>query len=70
MVRAAACVLGSLIAGPYLDWVTNSGKLAQNYRYAYLWSGFFYIASLVCLLVVYRYWKKLGGDKGYQPPAT
>jgi maltose/moltooligosaccharide transporter len=63
-------VLGSLLAGQYLNWATDGGTIIDNYRFGYLWSGFFYTANIVCLLIVYGYWKKLGGDKNYKPPIT
>jgi maltose/moltooligosaccharide transporter len=70
MARAGIIVLGSLVTGKYLDWLTDNNTVIDNYRYAFLLVGFLFAASLACLLMVYVTWKKLGGQHGYKPPVT
>ena len=68
--KSLAQVVGSFAAGPFVDWISNYGKYEPGYRLAYLWQAAFAALSLLCLVGVYVYWKRLGGDKGYTPPAT
>ncbi len=39
-----------------------------RYRYYPIWTVFFQAIGIVLLLLLYREWKRLGGDKGYTPP--
>ncbi|MGE4565681.1 MAG: MFS transporter [Victivallaceae bacterium] len=48
--------------GYFLDVIGN------DYRYIYLIGGIIGLAGLASLLVVYRYFLKFGGDKGYHAP--
>jgi MFS family permease len=66
--KSLAQVVGSFAAGPFVDWISNYGKYEPGYRLAFLWQAAFAALSLLCLVGVYVYWKRLGGDKGYAPP--
>jgi hypothetical protein len=70
MVRSAAGVLGGLAAGPFLDYVTAYGQRPDNYRWMYLWTAVFGVASLACNIAVYILWKKHGGSEGYVAPGS
>ncbi len=39
-----------------------------RYRYYPVWIVFWQIPSIVCLLLFYREWKRLGGAEAYKPP--
>lgn len=67
MIRSFAAVLGGLAAGLFLDWVTRNGTVTDGYRFMYLWVAVFNAAALVCLLGVYRYWRRLGGSAYVAP---
>lgn len=43
------------------------GALGSN-RLTYLWTAFFSAGAVVAVLLVYRHWKRLGGDLNYTPP--
>jgi hypothetical protein len=45
--------------GLFFDWV-------QNYRYALLSPVIFQIVGFLGALIIYRKWKALGGQAGYQ----
>jgi WD40 repeat protein len=69
MSKSAGKLLGSVFgAGLLMDMLTHNGSLTDNYRYGYLWTASFYVLAAACLVVVYVYWKRLGGDKTYVPP--
>ena len=68
--KSLAQVVGSFAAGPFVDWISNCGKYEAGYRLAFLWQAAFAAMSLLCLVGVFVYWKRLGGDKGYVPPIT
>jgi hypothetical protein len=39
-----------------------------RYRYFPLWAIFFQVFAVICLLLLYREWKRRGGNTGYTPP--
>lgn len=53
----------SIACGKFLDLVGNN-------RFLFLWFAGFAGFGLVMTLLVYRDWKKLGGDEGYVPPLS
>jgi len=69
---------GLVVGGIFMDFITDKKLLADNLRYSYAVCAFGYAGSALCLIYVYRWWKKLGGDKDYaapmaeagQPPAS
>jgi len=40
----------------------------KDYRYVFLWPVPFYLASACTAWLVYRKWKSMGGEAGYQAP--
>ena len=70
MCGALGSVVAGVLAGVYLD--TLKGLFANNgdyyYRFVPVWSFFFMMLSAGMTLLVFREWKKLGGDKSYRPP--
>jgi hypothetical protein len=41
-----------------------------RYRLYPVWAMFFQVFALICLILLYREWKRRGGDKGYTPPGV
>ena len=70
IIRAVGRIVGGLLAGLFLDLIT---KLVHGsdyaYRFGFLWSGPFVVASGVFMCLAYREWLRLGGDEHYQAPA-
>ncbi len=62
LVTSIATVLLAPAVGKFLDLIGN------DYRYIYLIGGVIGAIGLVCMFIVYRYFLKLGGDKGYHAP--
>ena len=71
MVRTIlAGVLGSLLAGGFMKLMQSvHGGSTYYMRYCFVWQMFFQVITLVCYVFLYREWKRLGGSKGYTPPA-
>jgi MFS family permease len=55
-------ILGNYLAGRFMDFFDS------NYRLIFAWSLFWYAASIVPMLMVYRHWKRCGGPDHYVPP--
>ncbi|PAW79105.1 MAG: hypothetical protein B9S32_03880 [Verrucomicrobia bacterium Tous-C9LFEB] len=55
-------IFGNYLAGLFMDLVDS------NFRLIFLWSVLFYALALIPLLLVYRDWKKNGGQKNYIAP--
>ena len=49
--------------GLLLQWI-------RDYRYAFLISGLSNVAAFIACVFLYLQWKRLGGDRAYQPPAV
>jgi len=56
-----------VLAGMFMDFLTQSGTHPEMYRWAYVWNFTFYCASLLFMWLLYRSWKRHGGDN-YVPP--
>lgn len=70
MSGAFGAVIGGLLGGIFLDVMKRLFSDSGDYYYRFVpaWSlAFMLLASMMCFLV-YREWKKLGGDKNYQSP--
>jgi MFS family permease len=67
--RAIAGIIGGVLAGYFLDTVGHwVGGKEEAYRYIPVWSWCFALPNLICTWLLYRSWKKLGGDESYVPP--
>ncbi|HWP39929.1 MAG TPA: hypothetical protein VNL70_03305, partial [Tepidisphaeraceae bacterium] len=62
MVNAVLMIGGTALAGKFMDWMHN------DYRYLYVWMLVFQVLAVVCLMFVYRGWRRYGGPKNYVPP--
>ena len=70
IIRAVGRMVGGVLAGGFLDlvkWLLHGSDFA--YRFGFVWSGTFGIASSVFMCLAYREWLRLGGDEHYQAPA-
>jgi hypothetical protein len=43
-------------------------ELTRNYRDIFIISGAFSLLGFIMCLLVFRHWKRLGGDEGFVPP--
>ncbi len=63
-------LLASIGAGLFIDGISSlCGYPEFGYRFIFLWTTVFSIASTACLIVAYRKWYRLGGDAHFNPPA-
>lgn len=70
LIRSAFTTVAGVLAGLFIDlfkWIFNGSDYA--YRFIYLWMTVFVALSAVFLVIVYRQWNQMGGDKGFHPPA-
>ncbi len=72
--QAGAMALGGVVAGGYMDWmrlVFPDDIWGKDYCYRMIpvWGLPFLTMGLVFLVLLYRTWKELGGDKHYVPPS-
>lgn len=71
MIRSTGTVLVSLVAGLAMDgllWLCHGSNYA--YRFIFIYSIPWTIVATVFTVLLYRQWKKLGGDEGYNAPAA
>lgn len=54
-------IAANTIGGIFMDWV-------KDYRYLFAWDFVLTFAAIIALLVVYRYWKRYGGERNFQAP--
>lgn len=63
-------LVASVGAGLFIDVISSAcGYPEFGYRFIFLWTTVFSIASTACLVVAYRKWYHLGGDAHFNPPA-
>jgi MFS family permease len=60
MIRGLSKMAGAMLGAYILDRL-------QDYRFFLLYNGALNIGTLICMFVVYYYWKKCGGDKYVAP---
>ncbi|MFA5863930.1 MAG: hypothetical protein WC975_04500 [Phycisphaerae bacterium] len=69
MIRSVGTILGGLMAGGVFDfikWYYHGSDFA--YRWVPAWQWIFEFLAFLCLVNVYRGWKRYGGLHGYVPP--
>jgi len=70
MLRSAFTVVAGGLGGLFIDLVRNLCHGSDYaYRFTFLWSFFFGLISTTFMVMVYREWNRLGGDKHFHPPA-
>ena len=69
LVCALAYTIGGYVAGYFIDMAE---KMLGSHEKAYLlipaWATLFQILSMISLLLLFRAWKRAGGDHNYIPP--
>ncbi len=70
MCTAFGIMTAGAFAGVYLDALRRLFSLNGDYYYRFVpvWSFFFMVLAALATLLIFREWKKLGGDKAYRPP--
>jgi MFS family permease len=68
MLRSLGGILGGVIAGAFFDFAAHHVKHEDIYRLMPIWQILFTIPAFVCVLLLYRSWKRYGGDAHYVPP--
>ncbi len=68
--RTLGAVIGVPLAGLFIDLMIRLVGEAQAYFWLPVWQMCFAIPSLGFLLLLYRSWKRYGGDQGYQAPVA
>ena len=66
MIRSFAMIFGSALAGGFMDMLHSLGD--WRYRYYPVWVVVFQIPACIFLILMYREWKRRGGEQGYTPP--
>ncbi len=67
LVRQAVGAVAAPSGAVVMDYLTRKSLNTDAFRYGYLCQFVAHVLSLLCLLGVYYYWKKLGG-KNYTAP--
>lgn len=67
LLQSLFTVAAGLTCGLLIDWLKTIDA-ARAYLYLPLWPSVFKTLSAIGLILLYREWKKLGGDKSYIPP--
>jgi hypothetical protein len=69
MVRAFVRIFLSVAAGAFIAWM---GRWYGERRYTWVagWQLFFQVLAAGFLILLYRQWKRHGGDEHYTPPQT
>lgn len=70
MCSSLGLIVGGILAGLYLDGLKSVFSDAADYYYRFVpvWSFFFIGLALLMISLVFREWKKLGGDTSYRSP--
>ncbi len=67
MVRQFVSAFAGILGAMLMDHLTVNSFDTDNYRYGFLFRFVFNSASFACLIGVYYYWRKLGGEKFVAP---
>jgi len=68
MCASLGTMAGGALAGVFLDLLKARSAGDFYYRFVPLWSLGFMLLTVIATLLIYREWKRLGGDSGYRPP--
>ena len=69
LIRSVLCMVGGGLAGVFMDAmkiVCHGSDYA--YRFMPVWSCTFGFLGYVSFWLMYREWKRLGGEKSFTPP--
>ncbi|MFA6290260.1 MAG: MFS transporter [Victivallales bacterium] len=65
MWRAIAGIIGAAVSSFLLDFLIRHLGENRAYKFIYVWQWIFTALTLFCVLMVYKHWEKMGGDKNY-----
>ncbi len=68
MLRSLGGIAGGVMAGAFFDYAGHVVSHQNVYRLMPVWQMLFTIPAFVCVLLLYRSWKRYGGDEHYVPP--
>lgn len=69
LLRSVVLVVGGSMCGPLLDFVKRFNPASDFcFRFVPVWNFLFYALSVFFLVLLYREWRRLGGEASYQPP--
>ena len=68
MLRSIAGIIAGVGVGVFYDFAGHYMNKTQVYRLMPIWQILFTIPALICVLLLYRSWKRYGGDDNYTPP--
>ena len=68
MLRALAGIVGRRTGGVFFDFAGHVMTHQDVYRLMPVWQMVFTVPAFVCALLLYRSWKRYGGDADYVPP--
>jgi hypothetical protein len=69
MIRSFCLIFGSILAGYFMESLQTHFHMGDfRYRFYPVWAVAFQIPAFIFLGLLYREWKRRGGDKGYTPP--
>ena len=69
IIASAALIVAGVVSGAWLDWLDlRVSEPLYHYRYLPVWVSTCLALCLVFLILLYKEWKKYGGDKNYHPP--
>jgi len=70
LVRSLGTIVAGILAGAFLDgvkWVFKGSDFA--YRFVFVWAFVLSIGTAVFFILLYREWRRLGGDEHFHAPA-
>ena len=69
MFRSVVISLAGIVSGGMIDLIAMyTVNRDYAYRFVPIWIMACFAGSLLFLCLLYREWKRLGGDRNYQPP--
>ncbi|MBE2204914.1 MAG: MFS transporter [Chthoniobacterales bacterium] len=69
IIAGPIMMLAGLLVGVWLDWLdSRMEEPLSQYRFYPAWVAACQFLCLIFMLLLYRDWKKLGGDESYRPP--
>ena len=66
--RSGGAMLSGIVVGAFLDYLTHHVGKEHAYFFIPFWQFIFAVPGFILLVLLYRRWKELGGDKSYVAP--
>jgi len=68
LLRSISLLINGVLVGIFLDVLTRWLGQQRAYICIPLWNFFYMIVALAATILLYRSWKRYGGDAAYLPP--